>query len=481
MSSTNSIPVVFGEAQVVTPGNTVNLQNIANAALGGQSLANFMKSQIPYSQFLNNIGNSLISVIESTLGYTNKSGTWVDTGIPVYYAQAGTGSNALVYITFGTVVKSVWDQMQHPSSLQNLSLDTELQITSFKSYKFGTLANIVKDSPLVLATDTGDAPSSSAYDGYNIIGSVESKFEYSQTPVWTATLPAMVATTVVSIPFSMVAFPQFIKPVLSACWKGTKDMFRTFPSAFDPLGMTSVLDGAVTETTEEVLVEEVTVSVTAAGAACFGVLLVLIAIPIVVSKIAHYSFNTIQVYNLSNKYDIVWANPHIYNGTMNQAPVIDQNSQTYEQLIVGYRNSSPSPFVKPQPVYGSANFSFASNSAFEGLGEAFGLNFYTINPQAVTATDYSDATPVGYGAFAINIPFSSDNGLSGEFSTTPVSSDSYWSSHQQQDKTQVVVSNSALGIQMTLTIDYLSGEHTTPSGTDDYYYQSVIVFEDSNS
>jgi hypothetical protein len=207
------------------------------------------------------------------------------------------------------------------------------------------------------------------------------------------------------------------------------------------------------------------------------VLLGLIAIPIVLSKIAHYSFNKIQVYNLSDKYDVVWSPPHVYNGTMNNAPTLSSTDDTYEQLIHGYRNTAPK-HVTPTPSYGSANFSFASNSAFEGLGEAFGLNFYTINPAATTASDYDNVTPAGYGAFAVNIPFSSDNGVSAQFSTTPISSDSYWSSHQQYDQLSYTVSDTTLGVQMVVSIDYLNGEHTAPDGTSEYYYQNTLVFQD---
>lgn len=482
MSNSNTIPITFGQGQVRTPGNNTNIQAIKSTLSGGSGTADFMSSQIPYSLFMQNVGNSLIDVIWSTLGYTNSSGEWVDTGIPISFAQEGSGENMILMLSYGTVVKSVWEQMEHPNG--DIPETQELCIKHKKDYSFGTIKDIVVENASFYkgrnivqldAEAEGTAP-----EGYNIVGSVETRFEYSQTPIWTATLPTMAATTVMSIPFGLVSFSQFVKPLIKTGWNGVKKLWGSMTKSSGLEESEALLGDAAAELTTETIIDEgLTLTTAAVGAACFGVVLALAAIPVIVSLLAHYSYNVIQVYNLSSKYDFVWDDPHIYSGTMNMAPVIQQDSDVYEQLIPGERSTQPNPFVTPVDTYGSGNFSFVSESAYKGLGEAFGFSLYTINPDAVTASDYDGDTPAGYGAFALNIPWEGDNSLDCEFSSTPVSSDSYWNSFSHRNELSYTATDSDLGVKLTITFDYLSGEHPNNQGTEEYYYQSVLTLEDA--
>jgi len=484
--SDNAINVSFLQGQVSTPGNDTNLTNIRNAVKGGGSTAAYINGQNPFANFLGEIGSGSISIAQSTFGFYNNQGTWVDTNIPVTFAISGTDpSSQLSLVAHGRMLKSVWKQIVG----DNQQLPPASQALVIKDlpnhHSTWTTSDLIEDDDSGSGKASGDGGNGTFNvngTDYTIYGSIQGTFAYSQIDTWI--LPTTVGGlgAIASLPFAKVSFSEFIMPLLKGWWEGEKAVWNAMPGATNYSAATEVLEESVEATTTEEAVGEAAteVTVTAAGALCFGVVLALGAVTVAVQMIEHYSYNNIQVYNLSNKCDAVWQPPHIYDGAMNNAPIINNNGDDYECLIGGMRMVQPGPHVQPVPEYGSANFGFASDSPAAGLGEAFGLSFYTIDTSdpATTASDYDNANPVAYGAWAVNIPFSGNNSIACTLSDSTISSDDYWNDADFQQETSVVFQDSDLGLQVSISIDYLTGTHPTSTGAEGYYYNSVITIED---
>ncbi|MCB2386469.1 MULTISPECIES: hypothetical protein [Thalassolituus] len=487
--SNSNINVSLVQTQMFTPGTDSNFSAIAGAGKGGESTASFLNQQISYTEFLQEVGSGSISIFNSTIGFY-KDGDWVDI-MPVTYAMAGSGDNTIDLVVYGKVMREIWEQMSGSSSL-TIPADQDLHIKDYPNYyKKWRIAELLptkndyrrmRGLELDCSDDTCECTNLINVNGttYCTFGSVESTFSYHQTPLWVAPAALGTLSTLSSIPFVKTSFSEFIKPCLKAWWEGQKQCWGNVGSAVNYDSTSTLIEQGVEEGTAETVAEEgAEIAITTAGAACFGIVLALAAVPIIVQAIEHYSYNNIQLYNLSNHYDMIWDTPFIVNsGIMTQAPIINNNDKDYEQLIPGVRNRSPEPWIQGKDGYGYGVFSFASSGAMDGVGESFGLKFYKLNRSATTASDYDGVTPDGYGAMAINIPWAGDNDIACTMSENPISSNDYWNERNHQQVTSLTAQLAELGLQITVSIDYLSGTHPESSGQLAYYYQSVVIISD---
>lgn len=484
-----TIPFTILQGLLATAGSAANVGAITTAQKGGADTAQFFANQIPLSLFCQQIGTGAISVIPSYLQYQDKSGAWVVTQIPIFFAMAGLGS-PLSMTWFATVTPGAWAQMKRTPD-HDLPMDTELYIADRPDWRFGKLSDIVKESThaqqLQSTSLDETALPSVTYDGitYNIYGSVENVFHVDQNPVWWVTAPVGLTTIALGIVPSMVAFKYLALPAIKLAVMSEAQVWSVIGAGFGNIsGFTTATAEATELTVEEIVGEGVTVTMACVGAVCVVAVIALTAIAVVVSKVAHYTYNAIQVYNLSD-YDMVWQVPHIYSGAMNTGPVVSSTggSDDYQQWIGGYRNLTPGKHVAPQPAYGSASFTFMSSSAYKGLGEAFGFELFPANPAATSAGFYKGQTPSLYGAFGVNIPWDGDNSIDCQFSESPISSDNYWQTTvgdgNGQQTTLVTATNQALNLTLTISIDYLSGTHPNNQGLDEYYYQTIVVLKNT--
>lgn len=475
-SSDNTIPIVLGQNLPLVHNNSANIQALTNASKGGTYTNTYFMDQNAFSNFYQEIGLGICTVVQSTLEVPDGSGGWKDTDIPVYFAMAGTGANALSIVTYVSVVKSVLKMMAGGKDLQ---FEGKARIKHAPSIEVASLQELA-------VNDDTSGPPPVTINGvtYNVAGFITTKFSYSITPGWTATVPLMVLTSLAALPFTKVAFKEFVKPCLQALWQGYVQQWGVMSTAITGEAATTISENAAdaATATEEIGegAEAVTVGVTAAGAAAFGLILVLAAIPIVVAKVLHSSFHQFAIINCTN-YDLVWTTPYIYNGTMNIAPAVSNSDQSVNYLIPGFRNLAPPPppHVAAIPMYGSGGFSFVTDNTTAGLGECLSFQLFDIIPTATDASAYEGATPLTNGVFGFSIPFSGDNYLNCEFSDSAVNTTTYFqqmqSSSSKKKQTSYTVQNTTLGIEMTVTFDYLSGEHPNMQGENQYYYTSVVT------
>lgn len=486
--SDSNINAAIVQSQILTPGISKNIEAITRAGAGGQATVDYLNPQVSYTQFLQEVGNGSISIENSTIGFS-WNGQWIDI-MPVTFALAGSGDNEISLVVHGVIMKEVWEQMSGRPSME-IDADQELYIKDYPDYhqkwRFRDLipsrAEMRQIRGLELDSSTNDMCSSDFNmngETYCIFGSVNPTFSYGQVPLWVAPATLGTLSTLASIPFVKTSFSEFIKPCLKAWWQGQKECWGNIASATDYTSTSALIERGVEEGTAEAVAEEgAEIVITSAGAVCFGVIIALAAVPIIVQAIEHYSYNNIQVFNLSNRYDMIWDNPYLPDsGFVTQAPVINNNSEDYEHLIPGQRYRSPKPWIQPVAGYGNGVFSFASAGAMSGVAESIGLKFYSINPAATTASDYDGITPDGYGAMAVNIPWAGNNDIACAMSEEQITSNGFWNSRNHQQVTSLSAQLAELGLQITISIDYLSGTHPESSGQLAYYYQSVVVISD---
>lgn len=489
MTATDSIQVALtlGQSLIGTPDSFV--PNVLNASKsGGQSVADFMKPQISDSLFLESLGKGKaaggIDYIDSTLGWKDPDGNWHDTGVEVKYAEEGSGKNTLVILHYVTVPKSVWEKLKHDTQIPATA---KLHLKARPDFEFGTLSDIaIEDTAFYLRhrgrrnTGAGAAASATPPDGYDIIGTIETTFQYSQQPKWYVTAPVTAAGGIMTMPLGKISFQQFVKPLLKSAVQGCRKLWSKMRNTGTmEEGMILLEEAGTAATVTEEVAEGVKFAIKPKGVVCFGAVLALSALMLIVSKISHYSYHAVQIYNLSKVYDLVWKEPSLTNGIIQMAPVLAEGSDSYEFLVSGARTLAPNPMVAPKVIYGSASFSFVSNSAYHGLGESFGCNLYKIDPSApaTTASDYSGQTAAGFGGWAFNITFSGKNQLTCGFTDTEIQSD-YFRNQKKAEKLQLEAVSKKLGLKLTVTYDYLDGKHPNENGQEEYYYQSILTVED---
>ena len=307
------------------------------------------------------------------------------------------------------------------------------------------------------------------WDGkhYAIVGSLTGTLTYGEQPLWMIDVPLGLSELVPMGVLANMAWAGLVKPLLLGFWNGVQSCF----SSGLEVGSIEAAGEAASAAAEEaavdgVIVEDAVVSMSVGAVALAG-FVVLAAIPLILALLAHPSYHTLKVYNLT-PYDITWHDPYFDEGVMNMAP-IQGIAAGFNYTIPAQSLYSPAPDITPVMVSHEADFSFASGSEYHGLGYA--LSFTLTDPQNNHAT-------VATAALVYDIPWAGDNSLYATFAPF----DSLASLYSQvagrycQTQMRALAKVDKSMITLTATYDYLSGKHPNPDNQEMYIYNSVVAF-----
>lgn len=422
-------------------GSTTNISSVLGPAVSGTPLTPPMQAAIMSAAASGDgtrtyYGNQ--TVLTNFTSYLNELGdaAWIadtdENGNPVYFAEQRGGDGNVLYLTLAT------------------QPDTDV-------------------------LDGTTPPQQFTCDGqtYNIVGTITGTFSYNEEPNWYVEAPVAVIDLFPVGALLKIGWSNLISPCLTGFWNGVKTCFSKGAEA-ENIGD---VDATAADAAEDAAVdgaevaEDTTVSMVCGGLAFAGAA-VLIAIPIILQAIAHQTYQTTTLYNLT-PYDIDWSLGYLNEGVMNAAPVMGQGSSTLNPLIPAMTDSAP-PGLQPVQMATEANFSFASTSEYEGLG--YVLSFTLKNP----ATQDEVAT----AAAMFDVPFSGPNSLYATFNPTTSAQVLYDDNQNINEVTELSVtwdnpdvSDSDPDVTLQVTFDYLTGEHPLPgSGQNAYTYSSMCVF-----
>ncbi|HWN67487.1 MAG TPA: hypothetical protein VNM90_07590 [Haliangium sp.] len=421
---TTSLPFALGPSTQGIPLSGGAQQMVQQAMQGGGATAAFFQNQYTVGNFvswLNSQGES--AWIQST----------DDQGNPVFFAEQTSQTGNIVLL---------------------------LQTTQATSTTQGARA----------AADD-DGPPQFQWNGqsYNVVGSVTGTLTFNSVPLWWIEVPLGLSTIVPVSALSSIVWANLVKPLLTGFWNGVQSLFSDAPeitsgaeaaTAADDAGTAAVVDGAAVDGAE--------VSMLAGGLAFAGIA-VLVAIPFILMALGHPSYQNLKVYNLTN-YDIDWSLDYLAHGAMNASPISPDggNQVTANPLIPAISTIQPAPGIAPVTVAHEADFSFINTSEFAGIGYIM----------ALTVTDTATGAATVVGAL-FDVPWAGENSLWGG-SYTPGSGASVYDQNAGQNKvTQLVypfTGPDGVGATLTLTYDFLSGQHPAPNGQNTFVYNSLAVF-----
>lgn len=441
-TTTTTVDTCIGPTAPGTPLYPPQLNAIMSAAASGAGTHTYYQDQVVLDNFVMWLA-------------TQGDNAWIydtdDNGNPVYFAVQIGGTN---------------NEMVAPSK----------PVTSYRELMELDEQNSIY---LVLQTQPDNAVISGSQPApgfnfgnqtYQMAGMITGTFSYNQQPTWYVEAPVGIIDGLGIIGlFQNVFWAQFIGPLLKSFWSGIKKALSSGAEATDLDGVEAATGAAVdaAATTGAEVGEETAVNVVA-GATAFCGMAILVAIPIILDIIAHPSYHTLTVYNLT-PYNLNWTIGYQNEGVMNAAPVMGSGSSTLNPLIPAQTNVAP-PGLNPVEMSFEANFNFASTSQYEGLGYVM----------AYSLSDPKTGDVVATAAGMWDIPFAGNNSLFATFDPGTDYQGIYDNNQNVNEVTQMAVSQAATGsasaIDLSITFDFLYGEHATPSGQNAYTYNSVAVF-----
>lgn len=436
-TTTTTVPTCLGPAAPSTPLYPPQLSSITSAAASGEGTQAYYQDQVVLDNFVLWLA-------------AQGDAAWIadtdDNGNPCYYAVQVGGAN---------------NEMVAPSK----------PVTSYRELmeldEQNSIYLILQTTPDTAAINGTQPPTGFTWDGttYQMGGTITGTFSYNQQPSWYIQVPVGIADTVGLGILSRVAWKTFISPLLNSFWTGIKKALSSGSEATDLEAVEEASADAVdaAATTGADVGEGVAVDVVA-GATVFCGMAVLVAIPFVLDAMAHPSAHTLTVYNLTS-YDLTWTIGYQNEGAMNAAPVVSQGSTTINPVIPAQGNSAP-PGLEPVTTSYSGIFGFASTSGYEGLGYVM----------SYTLTDPETKDVVATAAGMWDVPFSGQNSLYATFDPGTDFQAIYDDNQNVNEVTQMAVTSSSPAIDFSVTFDYLSGKHPTPSGQEAFTYNSVAVF-----
>ncbi|KAG6544005.1 hypothetical protein Mapa_014528 [Marchantia paleacea] len=319
---------------------------------------------------------------------------------------------------------------------------------------------------------------------YNGIGTVTMTVGYKNTPFSTISwwLGVLGGTSIAL---------KGLMPVISSCLRSIAAQISV---QFEKLVANIVgssaaeIEAAIQEGSAEAdvaIAEEAGVEVAEIGAAelalgalsFVGIGLVVAAAFIVIALfVLHDSSQRVRFWNLTS-YKALWT-LWFFEGQMTTGPVQFNDDGSIKNYIAlpPVERTSPVPGAKPtnQAHYGDFNFDSASET--HGIG-------YAMQIQLVDPKDDGD---VKYTCTLMyDIPFVGDNSTTVTFNAVDNLKDFYFNNEGTNKSTKQSASTSDGKINATTTYDYLSGQHVKPGldgsdGNEAYYYQSVIILEQTD-
>lgn len=443
MPTTTNIPAVLAQAQQGIPMTRMMSDLLGKAARGGEDTAGFFRSQSLVRNFtlwLNQLGE------QAWIYDTDAAGN------PVYFA-----------VQMGSPEEAAADPRPVASHAELRALRSTPRAAGAPDYFFLELATHPDAAAL-----SGAAPATGFdWDGqhYNVFGLITATFSFNQQPTWYVEAPVGVLELVPLAVLAKVAWANLVKPVLTSYWEAVVACTREAPETvgLEGLGLLADRTAAGAAVEGAVVAEDTTLSLVVGGLALAGVI-VLVAIPFVLSAIAHPVFQTLNVYNLT-PYDLHWQAAYSFEGVMSAGPVAHgQLNPLIPAMSVAYP-----PGLEPVKHANSAQLQWTSASDFNGLG-------YSL---ALVLSKPGDPTQVASGGAVFNVPWAAAN-LLGTSLTAGEGIRDYGKSFyeaNQHGKEQWVASTQVEGktLQLTATFDYLHGQHPSPSGQMMYTYNSLLV------
>lgn len=294
---------------------------------------------------------------------------------------------------------------------------------------------------------------------YNIVGTITATLAYNEQPLWYVQVPLGLVEAFPIGRLAKLAWSGLVKPMLRGFWIGIRQCFSAGARAAAGAAV-EVAEAAAGEA--EVVGEEVAGDVVVSmsvGAVAFTVMVVLIAIPIIIEIIAHPSFHNIKLYNLT-PYNITWKDPYLDTTAMNIAP-------KDTKCIPAISSFRPQPDIKPVETAYEAGYSFASESTLKGIGWAM---LYNLTDPKNSNEEIAEA------AVGFDLPFAGDNSLYCSFGKVENLENFYNKMEGKHKQLKYETTLTDRNIKLTVTYDYLSGKHPSPSGQNLYYYNTMIVF-----
>lgn len=300
---------------------------------------------------------------------------------------------------------------------------------------------------------------------YDMAGTITGTFSYNQQPSWYIEAPVGIITTVGLGILSKVLYSSFIAPLVTSFWNGVKKSLSSGAESTNLDGVEAATEaGAEAAAVDGATVAEGTAINVVASATAFCGMAILVAIPIMLDLLAHPTYQTLTVYNLT-PYTLKWSIGYQDEGAMTAAPVMGQGSTTLNPTILPESVVAP-PGLQPVTMASEANFGFASTSNYIGVGYvmAFSLEDATTGDVVTTA------------AALFDVPNEGQNSLYATFDPSSTDASFYNAFQNQYQQGQMTASSPDVSLQLDVTFDYLDGKHGTPSGQEAYSYNSMAVF-----
>jgi hypothetical protein len=454
--SKSALPFAFGEQDFYPNiSSAVWEQQIMAAEAGGQATAAFFTEQNQLYQFVQ---------------YVNGAGqaAWISStdadGNPCMIAilEGGTQEDTISMVVTGDAVPGMFDTSQ-AAAVETPPTDPRIQAIIAAAYQNRPSPNRHRYSRLT--GDQGAGGFTWAGGNYNTVASITTTLVYNDTPAWYLTVPLGLASTVGTYVLRGVIWSALLGPILRGLVVGLEYLFQGLVGLL-PAGSAAQVLAAITAraclaTTQNGALAGVTFSITG-GLAVAGVV-VLIALPIILGLVMHESSQTLRFYNLT-LYDIQWTLANIVYGVLSSGPASSVGSPFVLSVIPAgqYITMGQTQTL----VYREADFSWASNSQIHGIQ-------YIL---ALTITDpANNGALVANAAIAFNIPWSGENSLAATFSPPSDITDLYNSTQQELSEAATQALANGQTLTLTVTYDYLDGEHPLPSGQPAYTYNSLVV------
>ncbi len=334
-----------------------------------------------------------------------------------------------------------------------------------------TLAGVA--SPSVIAGSSPPPTFSWNGNNYNVVGTFTGTITFDGVPAWAIQVPLGLSSAVAVTALAGYAWSGLIAPLITGFYQGVKSCFAqadTITTAEDAAaaGEEAAADAAV----EDTIVEDAVVSLETGGIA-FIAIVIIAALPFLISALIHTTYHNLRIYNLT-PYNIAWQPPAIYDNEANlvSMPVSGDGSGSWDYNIPAIGSFSP-PGGQSVTIANEASFAFASTSGFAG--------FAYVLPMVLT--DPSTGSGLAEAAALFDLPWGTDNSLYGSFlELDPDDLFQNWDGQlkQTQYSSSTTMPDGNL-VTMTLTYDYISGEHENPEGQSAYLYNSLLVFAVTSS
>lgn len=383
---------------------------IQTALAGGSATSEYFATKNQIFNIASGLNNNTVSWVQTT----TKEG-----GQPAYFAQLGTGSDA-IYLSLASNI----DQ----------------------------------------AAVTGAAPTQQfTWNGqsYNVVGSIQLSYSAGSYGWVTNFITGVVGTA------SWPAMTSVITKLVSNALLGTNQSL----GQLDFSGQNAINVGELDEAGTNGLLSEDAIAEISAAWGCFLGPIAAVGITVLVQELLHYTQHSFTIVNLTS-YDVTWANVYSATGSeMTLGPVTSASTGTTPDYVTDYvipggQESGP-PALNPQFVNSDADFQFTTATGFTGLGYVFTLSFTDTSANAsYTAT------------FMFDLPWMGENSLAATFDSAGDPA-TWYSENEGANRVVSLTAKSSDGLyQLTLTYDLLSGEQPGPgnAGTG-YFYNSLVVLQ----